>query len=69
MFRAATGIKLSSYINERRLEYAKRLLKKTNMNISEIAYSCGYTDPGYFTRIFRKKEWQKPSRYREFLFP
>ena len=67
LFYKKTGIKLSVYINEKRLEYAKQLLKNTNMNIKEVAYSCGYSDPSYFIRIFRQTIGISPHRYRKGL--
>ena len=67
LFYKETGIKLSTYINKKRLEYAKLLLKTTDMNITEIAYSCGYSDPSYFVRIFRQTFGVPPHKYRKGL--
>ncbi len=65
LFRRKIGIKLNTYINEKRLEYSKRLLKETNMNISEIAYSSGYSDPSYFICVFRQQTGMTPLAYRQ----
>jgi AraC-like DNA-binding protein len=43
---------------------AKLLLSTAAMNVSEVARSCGYADPGYFTRQFRKITGVTPSAYR-----
>ena len=56
------------YLMEKRLDYAKQLLASrglSNYSIREIAYMCGFSDPYYFSRAFRKhvgsspKEWEK----------
>ena len=67
MFYKKTGTKLSRYINEERLENAKQLLKTTDMNIKQIAYSCGYSESSYFIRIFRKLTGTTPNKYRKSL--
>ena len=38
-----------------RVEKAEKLLRLTEMSISEIAFEMGYNDPQYFDRIFKKK--------------
>lgn len=51
-------------LNQRRIEYAKRLLSDTSMNISMIAEECGFTDPAYFYRTFKMKTGNTPSEFR-----
>ena len=41
-------------LQELRLTYAKKLLTNTNYTIKEIASLCGYADPYYFSRAFKK---------------
>jgi AraC-like DNA-binding protein/mannose-6-phosphate isomerase-like protein (cupin superfamily) len=67
LFYKKTGVKLSRYIHEKRLEYAQQLLKITDMNIKEVAYSCGYSDPSYFIRLFRQQLGVSPRKYRKSL--
>ncbi|MER2492871.1 AraC family transcriptional regulator [Catenovulum sediminis] len=52
------------YINEVRLEHARRLLTETAMPISAIASETGYTDPSYFTRQFTNFFAETPSEFR-----
>ena len=52
--KALVGKTPSQYIRSIRMEKAMHLLKKTNMNISEIAYDLGFSDPNYFSRTFHK---------------
>jgi YesN/AraC family two-component response regulator len=65
LFRRKIGIKLSTYINEQRVKYSKKLLKETNINIAEVAYSCGYADPSYFIYVFRKQTRMTPLEYKK----
>lgn len=47
-----------------RLEMAREMLLKNTDNISQIAYQCGFSDPGYFTRCFRLEYGTLPSQYK-----
>ncbi|TDD99356.1 substrate-binding domain-containing protein [Flavobacterium cellulosilyticum] len=62
--KAVLGIGVSDYINNFRLEKAKELLLTSTMNISEIAYSCGFASPNYFSTAFKAKYEMSPSDFR-----
>jgi AraC family transcriptional activator of pobA len=51
-------------LNARRLLEAKRNLLYTNMNVTLIAESCGFTDPAYFSRFFTRSTGASPRAYR-----
>ena len=56
----------SIYINRIKVARAKSLLDSdTEMNISEIAYKCGFEDPNYFSRIFKQCTGISPSEHRK----
>jgi signal transduction histidine kinase/DNA-binding response OmpR family regulator len=57
----------TDFINNIRLKKSLELLHNINHNISEIAYSVGYTDPKYFSRLFKKQFGLSPSEYQEHL--
>lgn len=61
----------NTYIQDLRIEMASRLLRQDrNLNISEIAYQCGFSDPKYFSRCLKKAKGCTPTEYRErFLNP
>lgn len=65
LYRTETGNTLSRYINECRISHGQGLLGEQNLNITEVAYACGYSDPGYFSRIFRREMGISPRRYRQ----
>lgn len=58
------GIGVGDYINNFRLDKAQILLSTTAMNISEIAYSCGFASPNYFSTAFKTKFGVTPKDYR-----
>jgi AraC-like DNA-binding protein len=53
------------YMFKRRISKARNLLKKTNLQIQEIAQECGYDNPFYFSRIFTKQLGISPTEYRK----
>ncbi|MDB5112510.1 MAG: histidine kinase [Mucilaginibacter sp.] len=53
----------SQLLNEYRLKKALLMLKE-NLPINEVAYYCGYSDPNYFSRIFRKHYNISPGVFR-----
>jgi len=55
------------YLTRKRMESAKTLLIKPELSIKEICVMIGYSDPNYFSRVFKKYEGITPSEYRENL--
>ena len=53
-----------TYVNELRINEAKSLLKKSNLKISEIMYSCGFKNQSSFNRIFMDNCGKSPREYR-----
>lgn len=52
------------YLLNLRLEQACNLLKESNLSISKIAFSCGFNDAYYFSRLFKEKKSESPTEYR-----
>ena len=50
--KALTGKSIVAYLRSYRLLKGWELLQTTTMNVSEVAYEVGFTDPGYFSRMF-----------------
>ncbi len=55
----------SDVIMSLRLQKAATLLKTKKLNISEISFECGYNDPKYFGRSFKKYFGVSPKEYKE----
>lgn len=53
-FKQITGIPPIEYLQQIRIEAAKKLLEQTNQHMGEVIFSSGYNDPKAFRRIFRK---------------
>ncbi len=62
--KALIGLSISEYINSQRLSKAKSLLQDSTLNISEIAYSVGYSSPGYFSTSFKNKYGISPKSFK-----
>lgn len=58
-----TGLSPNDFIKTLRLKKAAHLLSTNKGNISEICYEVGFTDPGYFTKCFKKQFGQTPKDY------
>lgn len=52
------------YLRRQRLEKASKLLRGTDMRISDIAFECGFSDLAHFSRTFQKMYQQSPTEYR-----
>jgi AraC-like DNA-binding protein len=59
-----TGKTTTSIILERIVQEAKILLKHTDWNISEIAYSLGFEEPAHFNNLFKKHTSLTPKSFR-----
>ena len=67
-FKKFLGKTPKQFINEVRLENARRLLIETNISIATIAYDTGFSDHSYFSRQFQKLFEQSPSIFRQEYF-
>ncbi|MDR0622839.1 MAG: response regulator [Treponema sp.] len=64
VFSQETGENFIEYLTRVRIERAKHLLKNTSMKSAEIAYETGFSDPHYFSFIFKKNTGLSPREYR-----
>ncbi len=62
--KALTDLTPTQFIRQVRLDKAMDFLSHSDLTISEIAYKTGYSDPNYFTRIFKKQFNQTPGAFR-----
>ena len=60
-FKAITGKPASMFLRSVRLSKAKKMIEEQRGNISEIAYSVGFSSPSYFTKCFREEFGYPPS--------
>ncbi len=64
IFKAETGSSFVDFVNEKRLEAAKRLLRETGLSVREISERVGMPNYSYFIRLFREKNGVTPLRFR-----
>ena len=64
MFKQVSGMGLSEYINQIRLEKAKELLVTTNIPIQSIATKTGFDTSQYFSSVFKKALGLSPKEFR-----
>lgn len=64
-FKEETKMTITAYQQMLRIRQAKHLLKTGNLSVEEIAWTIGYEDPSYFTRVFKKETGRTPSQYRD----
>ena len=64
IFKQSTGYSIIEYVNRIRIAMACKLLDETNETIVNIGFKCGFQNPSYFNRIFKKIKKTTPSKYR-----
>jgi len=63
LFCEETGKGFSDFLIEHRIEKAKELLLALGASIKQVSMSCGYSDPNYFSRLFKKMTGLTPTAY------
>lgn len=64
-FKRYFGQSPGEYLTAVRLANAKRLLRTTELPVSEVAYAVGYETASHFIRLFRSQEELTPQKYRK----
>lgn len=64
LWKLRTGETLSASINRLRIEKAAVMLRETPGSIKETAALCGFEDPAYFRRLFRRFYHMTPGEFR-----
>jgi signal transduction histidine kinase/CheY-like chemotaxis protein/AraC-like DNA-binding protein/ligand-binding sensor domain-containing protein len=62
---ALTGYSPNRFIRHIRFKRAKMLLLDETLSVANVAYSCGFNDPDYFSRAFKKEFGKTPVEWRE----
>ncbi len=64
LFKEVMKQSATEYVNGVRAEKAKHLLTSTSLDISEIAFRCGFSDANYFSRVYKKIYRETPTQTR-----
>jgi AraC family transcriptional regulator, transcriptional activator of pobA len=65
--RRRTGRTVQEWIIERRMAEARNLLSENDIPIQEVARRVGISDPGYFSRLFRRTHGISPRSWRGYM--
>lgn len=62
--KSIVGMTPVDFLKHKRLQRAEMMIAESNMPVSQIAYMCGFSDPKYFSKQFKKETGMTPSEYR-----
>ena len=65
IFKQMTGLTINQYITEVRIDRAKKYLENPAVKLAEIGVMVGYTEPSYFSKIFKRYVALTPREYRQ----
>lgn len=68
-FKRATGLALIDYLQNLRIEEAKRLLETSTTAVDDISAGVGYEDASFFRRLFKRRTGLAPAQYRRVFQP
>ena len=63
LFKARFNIPFNTYLTQLRIENAAKLIGAGFTSIKEIAQLSGFSDPLYFSKVFKKKYGISPGEY------
>lgn len=64
LFKSEIGLSPMDYINRRRIAEAEVLMVNRRMSIKDVAFSVGFTDQLYFSRVFKRLSGKTPTEFR-----
>lgn len=65
MFKLNMGRSFTEYLSNHRISKAESLLTSTDKSISEIAIDTGFSDSGYFIKVFKQKKGISPRKFKK----
>lgn len=65
LFKKETGENFSSYLQNVRIENAKKFLKDMRYSVSQVAEMVGFSDSKYFSKLFYKTTGMRPKEFRQ----
>ena len=64
LFKQCFQVNFSTYLNAFRIQKAQAMIENPRINIKDVGFACGYSDPNYFSRVFKRITGETPSEYR-----
>ncbi|MEC7265128.1 MAG: AraC family transcriptional regulator [Bacteroidota bacterium] len=62
-FKKMTQSTFTNFVNEFRINKALEFFNESNTSIAEVMFRCGFNDPSYFSRQFKKYQGTSPNSY------
>jgi len=64
LFRRCGNSGFHETLEELRMERAEKLLRQPQLNVAQTAELCGFEEPGYFIKVFRRRRGMTPGDFR-----
>ena len=64
-FKKSVGITPHQYVMQQRVEMAKRMLKRQDIPLSDVAFDCGFSNQSHLGRVFKRYTGTTPKRYQQ----
>lgn len=64
VFKSETGKTPFEFLNDIKIQHAKKLLVNKNFNMTEISSLCGFSNASHFSVVFKKKTGSTPSEFK-----
>lgn len=65
-FKKVMNISPLQFFHKQKMLYIKELISDLSLTVSEVSFKCGFSDPNYFSRFFKRYFGLSPSEYRNF---
>lgn len=65
LFKKECGVSLMTYYNQKKIEYAKKLITENQYSFTQISNTLSFDTPQYFARVFKRFTGQSPSQFQE----
>jgi two-component system response regulator YesN len=69
IFKQETGINFNTWLSKYRVEEAKKLLEETNLRIYQVAERVGFSNPYYFSKVFKEFAGMSCKEFRNTVLP
>ena len=63
LFKKNMNVNFKTYLSKRRIQYACEIICGRNVSVAEASRLCGYADPQYFSKTFKKHMGVTPTEY------
>ncbi|MNC60028.1 HTH-type transcriptional activator Btr [compost metagenome] len=63
-FKKLAGVNFTDYVNQYKINMAITMLSRRNETVENVAYTLGFSDRAYFSKVFKKYSGKSPSEYK-----